>query len=92
MAPLHFPQAPDASIVNRIEELTGTRLQIDWVRDEIYTDKMNTALTTNSLKKAMFLKYTDYINVKARFVSVRFGKSVLTWINSRIFGDWMPTS
>lgn len=41
MAPLHFPQGPDSSLVQRLEEMTGTTLMIDWVPDEIYTDKMN---------------------------------------------------
>jgi putative aldouronate transport system substrate-binding protein len=64
MAPLHFPNAPAADVIRRLEEQTGTRLSIEWVRDEIYADKMNTALTTNSLKKATFVKYTDYIIMK----------------------------
>ncbi|RUS45022.1 extracellular solute-binding protein [Cohnella sp. AR92] len=64
MAPLHFPNTPDAGIIDRMEELTGTKLSIEWVRDEIYTDKMSTALTTNSLKKATFAKYTDYLLMK----------------------------
>ena len=44
--------------------MTNAELKIEWVPDGIYTDKMNTALTTNSLKKATFVKYTDYILVK----------------------------
>lgn len=64
MAPLHFPNPPDPKIVGEIEELAGTRLAIEWVRDEIYADKMNTALMTDSLKKATFVKYTDYIVMK----------------------------
>jgi len=64
MAPLHFPNPPDEKIVGEIEDLTGTRLAIEWVRDEIYEDKMNTALMTSSLKKATFVKYTDYIVMK----------------------------
>ncbi|MFC4598323.1 extracellular solute-binding protein [Cohnella hongkongensis] len=64
MAPLHFPHAPDSSIIGEIERLTGTRLDIEWVPDGIYTDKMNTSLMTNSLKMATFVKYTDYAFVK----------------------------
>ena len=40
------------------------KLDINWVPEGIYTDKMNTALTTNSLKKATFVKYTDYMFMK----------------------------
>lgn len=60
MAPLHFPHAPDPALIEEIERLTNTRLDIEWVPDGIYSDKMNTALMTNSLKKATFVKYTDY--------------------------------
>lgn len=72
MAPLHFPQGPDSSLVQQLEEMTGTTLMIDWVPDEIYTDKMNAALTMNSLKKATFVKYTDYIFLKSAIRSGMF--------------------
>jgi putative aldouronate transport system substrate-binding protein len=60
MAPLHFPHAPDSELIEEIGKLTNTTLDIEWVPDGIYTDKMNTAMMTNSLKKATFVKYTDY--------------------------------
>src|SRR5690606_10612517 len=64
MAPLHFPNHPHSDLIAEIERLSNTRLNIEWVPDGIYTDKVNTALTTNSLKTATFVKYTDYIMVK----------------------------
>ncbi|WP_028608436.1 extracellular solute-binding protein [Paenibacillus harenae] len=64
MVPLHFPHTPSAELITRIEDLTNTTMDINWVPDGIYTDKMNTALSTNSLKKATFVKHTDYIFVK----------------------------
>jgi len=64
MAPLHFPNPPDARIVDEIERLSGNILDIEWVRDEIYADKMNTAFMTGSMKKATFVKYTDYLLLK----------------------------
>lgn len=64
MAPLHFPNPPHDDLIREIERLTSTKLSIEWVPDGIYTDKMNTALTTNSLKAVTFVKYTDYIMVK----------------------------
>ncbi|NIK79089.1 putative aldouronate transport system substrate-binding protein [Paenibacillus castaneae] len=64
MAPLHFPHPPSDEMIKQIENLTHTKLDINWVPDGIYTDKMNTALSTNSLKKATFVKHTDYIFVK----------------------------
>jgi ABC-type sugar transport system, periplasmic component len=72
MAPLHFPQEPDSSLIEQMEEMTNTNLIIDWVPDEIYTDKMNAALTMNSLKQATFVKYTDYIFLKSAIRSGMF--------------------
>lgn len=64
LAPLHFPSQPSKEIVNEIEQLTGVKLAITWVPEGVYTDKMNTALTTNSLGKVTFVKFTDYNLVK----------------------------
>ncbi|NOV01724.1 extracellular solute-binding protein [Paenibacillus planticolens] len=64
MAPLHFPHPPIPELVQEIEKKTNTKLDLNWVPDGIYTDKMNTALTTNSLKKATYVKYTDYMLMK----------------------------
>ncbi|WNR44187.1 extracellular solute-binding protein [Paenibacillus roseipurpureus] len=64
MAPLHFPHPPIDELVKEIEKRTQTKLDVNWVPDGIYTDKMNTALTTNSLKKATYVKYTDYMLMK----------------------------
>lgn len=70
MAPLHFPHPPHEDVVSEIERRTGVKLEIEWVPNEIYTDKMNTSLTTNSLKKVTFVKNTDYIFMKT---SIRSG-------------------
>ncbi|QAY67633.1 extracellular solute-binding protein [Paenibacillus protaetiae] len=64
MAPLHFPTPPSREMMDKLQELTGVQLDINWVPDGIYTDKMNTALTTNSLKKVTFVKNTDYVLMK----------------------------
>ncbi|WP_042201357.1 extracellular solute-binding protein [Paenibacillus camerounensis] len=64
LAPLHFPQQPSKEIVSEIEQRTGVKLDITWVPEGIYSDKMNTALTTNSLVKVTFVKFTDYNLVK----------------------------
>ncbi|MEK3885490.1 extracellular solute-binding protein [Paenibacillus sp. PL2-23] len=70
MAPLHFPHPPHEDVVGEIERMTGVNLDIVWVPNEIYTDKMNTSLTTNSMKKVTFVKNTDYIFMKS---SIRSG-------------------
>jgi putative aldouronate transport system substrate-binding protein len=64
LAPLHFPQTPSKELIAEIERLTGTRLDITWVPEGVYTDKMNTALTTGALGKVTFVKFTDYNLVK----------------------------
>ncbi|WP_449602652.1 extracellular solute-binding protein [Paenibacillus sp. Marseille-Q9583] len=64
LAPLHFPQQPSKEIMAEIERLTGVKLDIRWIPEGVYTDKMNTALTTNSLGKVTFVKFSDYNLVK----------------------------
>lgn len=64
LAPLHFPQQPSKEILAEIEKLTGVKLDIRWVPEGVYTDKMNTALTTNSLGRVTFVKFSDYNLVK----------------------------
>lgn len=64
LAPLHFPQTPSRDLIAEIERLTGTQLNITWVPEGVYTDKMNTALTTGALGKVTFVKFTDYNLVK----------------------------
>lgn len=72
LAPLHFPQQPSKEIITEIERLTGVKLDITWVPEGVYTDKMNTALTTNSLGKVTFVKFTDYNLVKNAIRSKAF--------------------
>ncbi|WP_410769557.1 extracellular solute-binding protein [Fontibacillus sp. BL9] len=64
LAPLHFPQQPSKEIMTEIETLTGVQLDIRWVPEGVYTDKMITGLTTNSLAKVTFVKFSDYNLVK----------------------------
>jgi len=64
MVPLHFPHLPSDESMTLLEDLTHTDLDISWIPDGIYSDKVNTALMTNSFKKVMFVKYTDYMLVK----------------------------
>lgn len=64
LAPLHFPQPPARELMEEIEGLTGTRLDINWIPEGVYTDKMNTGLITHSLAKVTFVKFTDYNLVK----------------------------
>ncbi|WP_245864362.1 extracellular solute-binding protein [Paenibacillus donghaensis] len=72
LAPLHFPQQPSKDIIAEMERLSGVKLDIRWVPEGVYTDKMNTGLTTNSLPKVTFVKFTDYNLVKNAIKSDAF--------------------
>lgn len=72
LAPLHFPQQPSKEVIAELEKLTGVELDIRWVPEGVYTDKMNTALTTNSLAKVTFVKFTDYSLIKNAIKSGEF--------------------
>lgn len=56
MANLHTPEVPDEKVLNKIEEVTNTDIEIQWVPDNNYEDRLNTAFATNSLPDAVFLK------------------------------------
>ncbi|WP_347835770.1 hypothetical protein [Gracilibacillus sp. JCM 18860] len=56
MANLHTPEVPDEKVLNKIEEVTSTDIEIQWVPDNNYEDRLNTAFATNSLPDAVFLK------------------------------------
>lgn len=72
MAPLHFPQQPSKEMISEIERLTEVKLDIRWVPEGVYTDKMNTSLTTNSLGKVTYVKFSDYNLVKNAIRSEAF--------------------
>ncbi|MDX8045179.1 extracellular solute-binding protein [Gracilibacillus sp. S3-1-1] len=56
MANLHTPEVPSDKILNKIEEATNTEIDIQWVPDNNYEDRLNTAFATNTLPEAVFLK------------------------------------
>ena len=64
MLPLHFPTPPSNEMQAMLEDWSGFKLDLSWVPDGIYSDKMNTALTTNSLKKVTFVRNTDFLLMK----------------------------
>lgn len=56
MANLHTPEVPEEKMLEQIEEATNTDIEIQWVPDNNYEDRLNTAFATNSLPEAVFLK------------------------------------
>ncbi|GAB2557011.1 putative aldouronate transport system substrate-binding protein [Gracilibacillus alcaliphilus] len=56
MANLHTPEVPNDKVLEQIEEATNYDVEIQWVPDNNYDDRLNTAFATNSLPEAVFLK------------------------------------
>lgn len=56
MANLHTPEVPDEKVLKIIEEKTNTEIEMQWVPDNNYEDRLNTAFATNSLPEAVFMK------------------------------------
>nr|WP_040513345.1 extracellular solute-binding protein [Gracilibacillus halophilus] len=56
MANLHTPEVPEETILEEIESKTNTDIEIQWVPDNNYEDRLNTAFATSSLPQAVFLK------------------------------------
>jgi len=55
-ANLHTEEVPDPRIEERVEELTNVDLEIHWIPDGSYDEKVNAAIVTGSLPHALFLK------------------------------------
>ncbi|SFL67620.1 carbohydrate ABC transporter substrate-binding protein, CUT1 family (TC 3.A.1.1.-) [Gracilibacillus orientalis] len=65
MANLHSPEVPDDKILEVIEDKTNKDIEIQWVPDNNYDDRLNTAFATNSLPEAVFLKnQTSFIQFR----------------------------
>jgi len=56
MANLHTAEVPDPMIEKLIEEKTNTDLEIQWVPDGSYEEKLNAAFATGSLPMATYMK------------------------------------
>lgn len=63
MANLHTAQvSEDSPIIEKVEEKAGVQLDITWVPDDVYDEKMNTAIATESYPRAMFVKNEESFN------------------------------
>jgi putative aldouronate transport system substrate-binding protein len=62
--PLNQTKIPDKETVQALEQAAGTALDIDWVPNDIYTDKMNNAIETNSLRMVTVVNQPDFNSVK----------------------------
>ena len=59
MATLHTPEVPDKKIQNMIEEETGVTLDIQWVPDNNYDERLNAAFATGTLPQVISIKNAD---------------------------------
>lgn len=56
LANLHTKTVPNDTIERMIEESTGTQIEIQWVPDGSYEERVNAALATETLPQAVYLK------------------------------------
>lgn len=56
MANLHTPEVPSDKIEKLVEEATNTELDIQWVPDGTYDEKMNASFATGTLPKVVYVK------------------------------------
>ncbi|WP_249316701.1 extracellular solute-binding protein [Bacillus sp. FJAT-50079] len=58
MTTLHTPEVPSDKIEKLLEEKTGAKINISWVPDGNYIEKLNSAFATGTLPEATFLGNT----------------------------------
>ncbi|PAF12361.1 MAG: Sugar ABC transporter substrate-binding protein [Shouchella clausii] len=56
MANLHTAEVPEKEVQHLLEEATNTELDIQWVPDSNYEERLNTAFATGTLPQAVYMK------------------------------------
>ncbi|WP_100406457.1 extracellular solute-binding protein [Bacillus solitudinis] len=64
MANLHTPETPNDKVLNMIEEATNSELEIQWVPDSTYQDRLNTAFATGSLPQVVPMGFNMFVQFK----------------------------
>lgn len=64
MLPLHLIQPPSPELVEELERLTATELDLHWVPNEIYNDKLSLAIASASFMKATYVNFLEYQYMK----------------------------
>ncbi|WP_089742619.1 extracellular solute-binding protein [Gracilibacillus ureilyticus] len=54
MATLHAPEAPNEKVLKEMEKAANVKLDIQWVPNTSYQDRLSTAFATNTLPDAVF--------------------------------------
>jgi putative aldouronate transport system substrate-binding protein len=60
MINLHNPEVPSDMIEKLLEEKTNTELDIQWVPDGTYNDKLNVSFATGSLPQAVYAQINNF--------------------------------
>ncbi|XEC93576.1 extracellular solute-binding protein [Paenibacillus tarimensis] len=83
MANLHTPEVPDQGIEKMIEEATNTELDIQWVPDGSYDEKMNASFATGTLPQVVYVKnQASLINLRGAIRNGQF------WEIGPLLGDY----
>src|SRR5699024_12795297 len=61
MLNLHTPEVPNDRLIKVLEEEANVKLDIDWVPDNNYEERLNTAFSTNSLPQVILVKTDQFI-------------------------------
>jgi len=64
MLNLHTPEVPSEMLQGLLEEATNTELDIQWIPDSNYDERVNAAFSTNSLPQAFLVKTGQFIQFK----------------------------
>src|SRR5690625_55686 len=61
MVTLHTSEVPNVRLIKVLEEEANVKLDIDWVPDNNYEERLNTAFSTNSLPQVILVKTDQFI-------------------------------
>ncbi|GAF63833.1 ABC transporter substrate-binding protein [Bacillus sp. TS-2] len=64
MATLHTPEIPNDRLHDLLEEATNTELEIQWVPDSNYEERLNTAFATGTLPQAVGMGFNMFTQFK----------------------------
>lgn len=72
MLPLHQNQAPPTEMLHIVEKALRAKMDMEWIPNDIYKDKLVNALETNSLKQVTYVNQSDYVLMKNAIRSEAF--------------------
>ncbi|RAU93561.1 extracellular solute-binding protein [Paenibacillus sp. YN15] len=64
MLPLHQSTPPPDSLIREIQTRTGYKLDIKWIPDEVYSNRLMNNLESKETSQAVFVKPTDLTAIK----------------------------